>query len=378
MGKVVLILAVVAAGLGLTSLHLVNQLREGDAAIAELKTQVASLQEQVAAAQRTAAAREPIVTDAIEQPRDDLASPLKEAPKEASREAPKVAAAQPVGAMSASTFGTAPSREESMRMMREQRERQRQLMQDPEYRDAMRLQSRGNFARQYPGVIQELGLDRQQADEFFEMLADQQLRMSEQMEPLWDVDVSGTSDPAALQERHQRIQQAAAEAQRKNEAELASRFGQDKLQAWKEYQSTVGQRYQLEHMRNTLAAQGLPLNEDASKPMLKALAAAQKAEVEEYTAASRGATPTAGRLVAYGAFENNTERQVEMTKKRNQRTLDAVSPYLTFEQRQALEQEQDAQLKMLEAQMRIMRTRSSNGASNGLTDVNSQLVIVPQ
>jgi hypothetical protein len=350
------------------SLHLVKQLRDGDATIAELKTQVASLQERVA----TPAPPPPMVaTDA--QWQIGPAAPLP-APKATPAQSTLPQASAAVAAMVPSP----PSREDRMRMMREHRERQRQLMQDPEYREAMRLQSRGNLARQYPGVIQELGLDSQQADEFFNMLADQQMRASEQMEPLWDADMAEKPDPAGLQEQHRKIQQAASENQRKNEAELASRFGQDKLQAWQDYQSTVGQRYQLENMRNTLAAQGLPLSEDASKPMLKALAAAQKAEMDEYSAAvSRGAAPALGRMSAQVAFDNanNWEQQIERTKKRNQRTLDAVSSYLSFEQRAALEKEQDAQLKMLEAQQRVMRARGAPNANGFYSDGTSQLII---
>ncbi|MDY6948463.1 MAG: hypothetical protein SXG53_22410 [Pseudomonadota bacterium] len=367
MGKVVLILTVTCAGLGLLSLHLVKQLRDGTATIAELRTQVASLEERVAAV--PAVAPPPAIFTAIEQPSEAAPEP---APRTAPVPAPQSAAE--IAAMVSSP----PTREERIRMMREHRERQRQLMQDPEYREAMRMQSRSNLARQYPGVIQELGLDSQQAEEFFNMLADQQMRSSEQMEPLWEADMAEKPDPAAFQERHRKIQQAASENQRRNEAELASRFGQGTLVAWKDYQSTVGQRYQLENMRSTLAAQGLPLSEDVSKPMLKALAAAQKAEMDEYSAAvSRGAAGPLGRMSAQAAFDNanNMEQQIERTKKRNQRTLDAVSSYLSFEQRSALEKEQDAQLKMMEAQSRIMRARGTPGANGIYSDGASQLIL---
>jgi hypothetical protein len=366
MGKVVLILAVTAAGLGLLSLHLVKQLRDGDATITELKTQVASLEQRVAATPPPAPPPPMVATEAQWH-----IAPAAPPP------APKAATPQ-ASAQVASILPSPMSREERMRMMREHRERQRQLMQDPEYREAMRLQSRSNLARQYPGVIQELGLDSQQAEEFFNMLADQQMRSTEEMEPLWEADMAEKPDPAAFQERHRKIQQAATENQRKNEAELASRFGQDTLVSWKDYQSTVGQRYQLENMRSTLAAQGLPLSDDASKPMLKALAAAQKAEMDEYSAAvSRGAAPALGRMSAQVAFENanNMEQQIERTKKRNQRTLDAVSSYLSFEQRSALEKEQDAQLKMLEAQSRIMRARGVTSANGIYSDGASQLIL---
>ncbi len=40
-------------------------------------------------------------------------------------------------------------------------------------------------------VIQELGLDAQQADQFFDLLADQQLRANDQMQPLWDMEGLG-------------------------------------------------------------------------------------------------------------------------------------------------------------------------------------------
>lgn len=377
MGKVVLILAAASAGLGLLSLHLVKQLRDGDAAIAELKTQVRSLQEQ-AAAQRQAMvvptfAPAPLVADVVEQP-------SKAAPAATMRAAPKAVPPQISTGTASWMIGTGPSSEDRRRMMLAHRERQRQLMQDPDYREAMRMQSRSNLARQYPGVIEELGLDSQQAEEFFGMLTDQQMRSSEQMEPLWEADTAENRDPAALQERHRKIQQAASEMQRNNEAELAARFGQDKLQAWKEYRSTVGQRYQLENMRNTLASQGVPLSDDVSRPMLKALAAAQKAEMDELAAAvGRGAAPALGRTAASVAFEGNLnlDQQIESTKKRNQRTLDAISSYLTYEQRQALEKEHDAQLKMLEAQQRVMRARGTANANGFYTDGTGQFV-VPQ
>lgn len=371
MGKVVLILAVTAVGLGLLSLHLVNRLREGDAAVAELKTQVAGLQEQLA--QRRA--EPPPVFEVAATA--ELAQPPQAAPAP-SKDAVKPAPSQATAAIAPAMPGQL-SREDRIRMMREQRERQRQLMQDPEYRDAMRLQARTNLARQYPGVIQELNLDPLQADEFFGMLAEQQMRISEQMEPMWFAEDGVTPDSAAFQERQRKIQQTVTEMQRKGEAELASRFGQDKLQAWKEYQSTAGQRYQLEHMRTTLAAQGLPLGDDVNKPMLKALAAAQRAEVDEYAASvGRNAVAGAGRTIAFEA--PNFEQQIETTKKRNQRTLDAISPYLTFEQREAIEKEQAAQLKMMEAQMRMMKARgnaNASGLTGVYTDGNAQLMLTP-
>jgi hypothetical protein len=168
---------------------------------------------------------------------------------------------------------------------------------------------------------------------------------------------SQPTDQSAMQERHRKIAEQVAENQRKNEAELAARFGQDKLQTWKEYQSTMGMRYELDNMRSTLASSGMPLSDDLSKPMLKALAQANQIEANELTAVARGA-PVAARIATNNFFDSsNMERQLEYMKKRNQRLLDAISPYLSFEQRAAIEKQQEAQVKMQEAQYRLMRAQ---------------------
>lgn len=346
MSKVVLISVTASLGLGLLSLHLVKQLKAGEATIADLKAQVASLREQQ---------RQPLPvmpSPVVEQQSDE---PPRQVIATAAQAAPKGLTV----VTGANALPAQPNRDDRLRMMREHRERQRQLMQDPEYREAMRVQTRGNFARQYPGVIAELGLDAQQADEFFDLLADQQLRTTEQMQPLWEMEGMDANDPATRQERHRKISEQAQENQRRSEAEMAARFGQDKLQAWKEYQSSMGMRYELENMRSTLSASGVPLSEDLSKPMLKALAQAQQAEADEYSAAvNRGAAPALARLATNAAFDgSNMERQLDAMRKRNQRMLDAIAPYLSFQQRAAIEKQQDAQLKMQEAQLRLMRAQ---------------------
>lgn len=351
MSKVLVILGVTSIGLGLSSLHLVNRLRNSDAIIAELKTEIGTLQagQQRAVAMGTfgSASAERVITDIVNPP------PSAVPP---SKDVPKTAAVQGGAILWGPGTPTRLSQEEGVRLMREHRERQRQLMQDPEYREAMRLQSRTNLARQYPGLIEELGLDRTEAEAFFALLADQQMRATEQMEPLWAGESLDDRDPATIEQRNYKIQQAAADMQRNNESELVARFGQQKLQAWKEYQSTIGQRWQLEQMRSTLAAQGLPLNENSSKPMLKAMAEAQQQEIQEYAVASQGVTASTVQSSAGFAFDSrNMEQMIEQTSKRNQRMLDAISSYLTPGQRQALEKDQEAQIKMQEAQLRIMR-----------------------
>jgi hypothetical protein len=368
MSKVVVGLLATSVGLGLLSVHLVRQMKAGEATIAELQAKVATLEKQ-----RPQLQEQPSLSSQIGS--GPVANPFVIVP--VNPEQPSKSVTFKGSATAATTTANVaqpqiPSREERLRMMREHRERQRLLMQDPEYREALRIQARSNFGRSYPGLVEELGLDTKQADEFFGMLSDQQMRSSEQMEGLWDME---GKDPAMIKEQQRKIQQQAAELQRTGEAEIAARFGQEKLQAWKEYQSTLGVRHQLESMRTTLAGQGVPLSDDSNKAMLKALAEVQRTEADEYSAAvNRGVAP---RLAFSNQFSPEmVENQIEASKKRNQRVLDALSPYLSYEQRSALEKEQQAQLKVQEAQMRIMRAQGAANA-NALYPVNGLYPVDP-
>jgi hypothetical protein len=265
-----------------------------------------------------------------------------------------------------------PTREERMEMMRAQRERQRQLMKDPEYREAMRLQASTSMRHSYPGVAEDLGLSREQVDEFFGLLAEHQMR--QQDDPAF-MGFDFETPPTAEAMRAQQLK--FQERQKANEAELAALLGPQKMQAWKEYQSTLGVRHQLNQMRQTLSSRGLPLQEEFSKPMLKAMAEEQQRAMSEWRSGENrffGTASSVGFVAAPGLVGSNgqanlqaQEKHMERMKEQNRRTLDALSPYLTSEQRQALEDEQRAQLKIQEAHMRMMRAQQEAQARGEVT-----------
>src|SRR5690606_25776125 len=128
MSKVVVTLAATTVGLGLVCLHLVKQLREGDATIAELKMQVGSLQEQVTAAPTIAPSPAPEIVNPLASLRDAAqpASVEPETPANSARNG-----RQPVVSPAGAGLARVPppvTDEDRARMMREARERQRQLM----------------------------------------------------------------------------------------------------------------------------------------------------------------------------------------------------------------------------------------------------------
>jgi hypothetical protein len=138
MSKTVLILFAACTGLSLLSLHLVQRMRASQAEVTQLQAQVAKLEQQQ---QQTPPPPAPAPIFQVER----VAPP----PPAPSKEAVGAVAVTRLRPMSEeATVANGPSREERMRMVREARERQRQLMQDPEYREAMRVQHRSNMVRQ--------------------------------------------------------------------------------------------------------------------------------------------------------------------------------------------------------------------------------------
>jgi hypothetical protein len=373
MSKTVLALFAACVGLSLLSLHLVKQLRADEAAIAELQAKLASVQQSTPPVPPPSPTPAPTATWQVE--------PVT--PPASSNKEPRVEMLVQRLRESAPDEGlNVPSREERMRMVRENRERRRQLMQDPDYREALRVQNRSNMTRQYPGLAQELGLSTDQAERLFDLLAEQQLLANEQAEMMWD---SEGVDPAETQQLHEKMQQRWTEIQQKNEAELAAHLGPEKVQSWKEYQSTLAARHRAEQLRSTLSSRGVPLSEDASRAVVKAYAEAQKAEMQDFTNmasananSSRKAGMT-GQLYPMERPADMFQRQIEHTQKRNQRVLEALSPFLTYEQREALQKEQEAELKMQEAHMRIMQEQSKvDGADNrGWVSNSVRSFIVP-
>jgi hypothetical protein len=223
MSKALLFLLATTLGLGFVTLHLVGELRAERRQVQALQARLGEMEHVSRPAAPSAELSAPSPFHVTTSPEFDRAS----------------AATATVDSHASDQPATAQSAEEMGMQVRESIERQRALLQDPEYREAARLQNKMVFQQAYPDLAQELGMNGEEMDQLLSLLADQQLRTRETVS-YWD----GTPDPAAMQERERKAQQQ----QQANEVELADLLG-TKLSAWKEYQSTLGVRQQVIQLR---------------------------------------------------------------------------------------------------------------------------------
>jgi hypothetical protein len=350
MTKAMLLFLVTSVALGMTSLHLVRELRAERANVESLQARVSELE--VKASQPPPAATTPFATRSVQK-----AAPPPATPASANNPPPpeQMLAAALHRASQAMLAPHAQAQEEQMRLMQEYTERQRALMSDPEYRDALRVQHRSAFVRTNPDVIEELGLTREQADQFFSLLAEQTLRAM-------DVSQATLYDPAADPKTIEDQQRKMIAMQRANEAEIARVLGPQKLKAWQEYQSTAVVRYQANDIAQLLASNGVPLQPELAKPLRKILAQEQKRmeqETQKQIEVSARADLTQTNMFVlqneYGA------KHLERLEEQSRRTREALSSILTPQQLEIYAQEQDANIRVQRAQWSTMREYSQAG-----------------
>jgi hypothetical protein len=364
MSKLAVVLAIVAIGEGAVTLHLVRQVQVERENAQTLQARVTELEQKT---------RQPGATFVAVPAQPATANPFaavrKNEPPPAKAVAGNSAAAGNalVGGFTAAGPMplSAPDQERVREQMQASMERQRTLMRDPEYREAMRAQQKMNLVRSNPNLARDLDMTPEQLDRLYDVLAEQSLRAMENNGPLWPVE--GERPDAAKMQEYQR---KAMEQQRANEAELRRALGDGKYREWQEYQSMAGVRWEADRVRTSLASAGVPLDESLAKPLLKTLHQQQMKMMQQAaaTAASSNANAS-GRLVMSSSFAPASspdmlkmqEQSLEMITQHQKRQREALASVLTPEQLKVVEDEHNAEQQMQRAQLRIMRAQQEAG-----------------
>lgn len=216
-------------------------------------------------------------------------------------------------------------------------QRMRDMLKDPEYRAAMQQQHRMSMRHAYPDVATALALTPQQTDDFFELLAAQQLRAMETAR------LGPPADEANQREQLQRLQ----ELQQQNEAELAALLGADKAQAWKDYQRSMGARIQVRELRTLLADTSEPLRSSQAEPFIAALAAEEQRVMGELR--NGNADPA-----------SMMKRHYETQLRYQERRREIAASYLSPEQQRVFGELIDQQIATLKAQQKLAEAQAAN------------------
>jgi hypothetical protein len=228
--------------------------------------------------------------------------------------------AQPAATQTVPPRSTTPAAKPAPTQDSLERERQRRILADPAYRAAALTEHRHEMQSQYPGLASELGLSKEEADRFFNLLAEQSLQESES--------ASNKLPGEDMQERRR----ALAERQKQERRQF---LGEPRFQAWTEYVNSSSARALVGELRTQLATSSSPLREEQVKPLVKALAAEHQRHWAERTQnhasfEANELTPAADK-VAY------MERRAELVEQSVARSREAGAMYLDSTQQRTLD-----------------------------------------
>jgi hypothetical protein len=326
---------------GIVSVNLWRELRAERELTAELRTQ---LTDRPMAMSGTAAMAAPAVPEPVTGAPAAMASTGKSEPATAGREPERLA----------------PQAVELPRFLLDQQE----MMKDPEYRKARLAQTRFNIPQNYPGLAEELGLTPEEADRLFDLLAENQLEMSD-VSMLSAVINGVPPDPAVMEDANRRRQ----EMQRRHDESLTAMLGSNRFSQWQEYQQTRGARQQVVQLSRSLEGIGAPLTPEQSRPLTAAYVAEQKRQREDMQrmlSSQRQSGP--------GNQEQMQEERYRFQAESNRRIVDAAKPHLNPQQLDALQASLDQQLAMNRSLQRLNRQQP---VGQGQAPITSITIVAP-
>lgn len=219
---------------------------------------------------------------------------------------------------------------------------QQEMMKDPEYRKARLAQTRMSLPQNYPGLVEELGLTPEEADRLFNLMAENQMEMSDLT--MATATFNGVPpDPAAVEEVNRRR----PEMQRRQEEALMSMLGSARYSQYQEYQQSRPARQQVVQLNRALEGVGLPLTPEQSRPLTAAYIAEQKRQREDTQRLM------SGRSVQDVA--RMQEERFELQAESNRRMLEAARPHLSTQQLETMKASLEQQLTMNRATQRMLR-----------------------
>jgi hypothetical protein len=339
--KIALVLAIAAVGEGLLALHLVRQLHEERESALALQARVSELERR--APQRAA------VAPPVAVPAEPAAAPFTVIKQGAAAQQ-----SQPVGP-------TEPDAEAMRAQMIANSERQRALLRDPEYREAMLAQQKVMLMRMNPDIARDLELPPDQMDRLYTTLGEQYVRQMEAQEYLGDV----ATDPEGVSARMQEANRKSAEQREANLAEIRKVLGDSKYREFEQYMYMFGARSEASRIRDSLATAGVPLDGNLAMPLAKVIHEYQ----QKHAKANTVSLPANGELVEQAAFSSgphglssveNQQQQLESVAKFQREQREALSRVLSPQQLEVIEEEQESTLQLQRAQLRVMQTQGSN------------------
>ena len=224
------------------------------------------------------------------------------------------------------------------------------MLEDPEQREGMLIESKMMMRNSYPRLAQTIGMSSEEAERLFTLLALQQMDAQERY-------ARCTLDPAC------NIRDGTGFQNDPRAQEIADLLGADRQQQFENYKNTLMERESVTHLRTRLSdASRLP--DDTAEALIAVLADERQKIHQE--AALRGVGMNGygtGVGVVFSASDAATaEAQLESAQANSRRMRERAAEVLTAEQLRVFNEMQDELLISLQQQVRQKEDLTSSSS----------------
>ena len=214
---------------------------------------------------------------------------------------------------------------------------------DTEYRKARLAEERMRAQRTLPGLVEELGLSDEEAERFFDLLAES--RLTRESASQVTIGPDGQPDREGSLRRQQ-------ELQRQQEESIAALLGTSKYPQWKQYQQTLRVRMDAQTMGTQLAQVGQPLSSAQQKSLTTALIAEDERTRDERERLALSINPADPQAMA-----QLQEEAAQLQEESNRRILEAVGSSLDARQLETLRKQFEVKTALGRANLGRQRGR---------------------
>lgn len=134
------------------------------------------------------------------------------------------------------------------------------MMKDPAMREMMREQQKAMIGMMYSGLFKDLNLTPEEKEKFRSLLTDAQMRTLENSQGIF-----GNGDAAATADAEKQF----ADAKKQTDADIKALLGDERFAQYEDYQKNMGERMQVDQLKNQLAGQNLNMRDDQTSQLLQ-------------------------------------------------------------------------------------------------------------
>ena len=215
------------------------------------------------------------------------------------------------------------------------------MMKDPAMREMMREQQKAMINMMYGGLFKELNLSPEEKDKFKELLTESQMGKVAAAQGL----LGGQQDEATTAA----AKQAVADAKKQADADIKALLGEGRYAQYEDYQKNVGERMQLDQLKNQLAGENVPLRDEQNAQLLQIMKE-EKLALPPAISTEQSEMPSKDTFTA-----QKMDEQLKWMEQYNQRVGERAKSVLTPEQFINYQKFQEQQASMQKLGMQMAR-----------------------